>query len=563
MAKVVKSSLANLGLCLVIFLPISFPIGPSAQSSSHPSKAASRSETPTPKLTPEQERGLRLLNGVVGESAGLQPNMHAFVLWQASYAYTELDPKHAEKLSRDVFMATQTIEDAPESDRCGAPGTAGDIKSWIQQRVLYDMVRRDQLKEIKQLLPQATPTVRNEITAELVRYYESKKDLIHAETLLSTLADSDRYPFGVAANLVAAFGPESSADRMNIFNQALNNFERHSAQTSVGGDDIGTFIERTWKDVPPGVALEAIDKVLDTTKDNDSQSHYSMSSAKGSVVLNSAYALRLFQLLPILEQLDSANAEGLLREQTDVAEQLKPYPGGMQSLQSQSTTLSYGGIAAGGSGLRNAAAEQQISAQMQDRVEDVLAKADTDPAGALAAALTLPVHGTSESSSPRSDALLGIAEKSAAKQLSVSKSALDELSTIQDELTSQEMIGIDRLPALYLKMGDVDAAKKAVEILVKAAGKVYEHDTDTTDPNKAFKGAWPSTDLWAKAIREGAKISPMLPEEIIYGLPDPEIAAFEKVAFASALIGRATIDTPISVADCRKHGASFRTSSSR
>jgi hypothetical protein len=562
MAKVVKSSLVNLGLCLAISVPISFPIGLSAQSSSHPSKAASRPGTSAPKLNPEQERGLQLLKGAVGESAGLQPNMHAFVLWRASYAYTKLDPKHAEKLSHDAFMTTQTIEDAPESDRCGAPGTAGDIKSWIQQSVLYDMVHRDQLKGIKQLLPQATPTVRNEITAELVKYYESKKDLIHAEMLLSTLADSDRYPFGVAANLVTAFGPESSADRMNIFNQALNNFERHSAQTSVGGNDIGIFIDRTWKEVPPGLALEAIDKVLDTTKDNDSQSHYSMSSAKGSVVLNSAYALRLFQLLPILEELDNAKAEALLRDQTEVAEQLKAYPGGMQSLRSQSTTLSYGGIAAGGSGLRNAAAEQQISAQMQDRVEDVLAKADTDPAGALAAALTLPVHGTSESSSPRSDALLGIAEKSAAKQLSVSKSALDEFSTIQDQLTSQEMIGIDRLPEVYLKMGDVDAAKKAVEILVKAAGKVYEHDTDTADPNRAFKGAWPSTDLWMKAIREGAKISPALPEEIIYGLPDPEIAAFEKVAFASALVGRAMIDAPVLVADCRKHGTSFRTSSS-
>ena len=125
------------------------------------------------------------------------------------------------------------------------------------------------------------------------------------------------------------------------------------------------------------------------------------------------------------------------------------------------------------------------------------------------------------------------------------------------------MIGIDRLPELYLKMGDVDAAKKAVEILVKAAGKVYEHDTDTADPNRAFKGAWPSTDLWTKAIREGAKISPMLPEEIIYGLPDAEIATFEKVVFASALVGRAMIDAPVLVADCRKHGTSFRTSSSR
>ena len=404
MAKVVKSSLVNLGLCLAISVPISFPIGLSAQSSSQSSKAASRSETPAPKLNPEQERGLRLLKGAVGESAGLQPNMHAFVLWRASYAYAKLDPKHAQKLSHDAFMATQTIEDAPESDRCGAPGTAGDIKSWIQRSVLYDMVHRDQLKGIKQLLPQATPTVRNEITAELVKYYESKKDLIHAETLLSTLADSDRYPFGVAANLVTAFGPESSADRMNIFNQALNNFERHSAQTNLGGDDIGIFIERTWKEVPPGLVLEAVDKVLDATKDNDSESHYSMSSVKGSVVLNSAYALRLFQLLPILEELDSAKAEGLLREQTDVAEQLKAFPGGMQSLQSHNTTLSYGGIAAGGSGLENAAAEQQISAQIQGRVEDVLTKADTDPAGALAAALTLPVHGTSESSSPRSDA---------------------------------------------------------------------------------------------------------------------------------------------------------------
>jgi hypothetical protein len=560
MAKVAKSLLVDLGLCLAISLPVSFPMGQSAPSSSRPSKATSRSETPAPKLSPEQERGLRLLHAVIGESAGLQPNMHAFVLWRASFAYTELDPKQAERLSRDAFMATQTIEDAPESDRCAPPGTAGDTKSWIQQRVLSDMVHQDQLKAIEQLLPQATPSVRNEITAELVRHYESKKDLIHAETLLSTLADSDRYPFGVAANLVIAFGPESSADRMNIFNQALNNFERHAAQTSFGDDDIGTFIERTWKGFPPGVALEAIDKVLDATKDNDSQSHYSMSSAKGSVVLNSAYALRLFQLLPILEELDSAKAEALLREQTDVAEPLKAYPGGMQSLQSQNTTLSY---ATGGSGLGNAAAQQQISAQMQDRVEDVLTKADTDPAGALATALTLPVHGTFESSSPRSEALLGIAEKAAAEKPSVSKSALDEFSTIQDQLTAQEMSGIDRLPELYLKIGDVDGAKKAVDILVKAAGKIYEHDTDVDDPNTAFKGSWPSTDLWGKAVRTAAKISPELAEGIIAGLADAEIAAFEKVAFASALVGRATIDAPVLVADCRKHGARFRTSSSR
>ena len=556
----VESSLVNLGLCLAMSLPISIPTGQSAPSSSQPSKAASRSETSEPKLNPEQERGLRLLNAAVAESTGLQPNMHAFVLLRASYAYTKFDSKRAEKLSRDAFMATLSIDNPPETDSCGAPGSAGDIKSWIQERALHDMVHRDQLKEVEQLLPQATPSVRNEITAELVRYYESKKDLRSAEALLSTLADSDRYPFGVAANLFTAFGPESSADRINIFNQVLNNFERHAGQTGFGGDDIATFIESTWKDVPQGLALEAIHKVLDATKEDDSQSNYSVTSVKGSVVLNSTYALRLFQLLPILEEIDSAEAEALLRDQTNVAEQLKAYPGGMQSLQSQNTSLSYG-VGGVGSSVGNEAASQQISAQMRNRVESVLAKADTDAAAALATALTLPVHEKVERSSPRSDALLGIAEKAAAKKPSVSKSALDEFSTIQDQLTPQEMTGIDRLPELYLKIGDIDGAKKAVDILVKAAGKLYEHDTDTDDPNTAFKGSWPSTDLWGKAIRAAAKLSPALPEGLIAGLQDAEIAVFEKVALGTALVGGATIDAPTLVADCRKHGASFRTSS--
>jgi hypothetical protein len=178
MAKIVKRSLVKLRICLALSLPISLLMGQSAPSSPQPPKPATRPGTPALKLTPEQERGLRLLNAAVAESGGLQPNMHAFVLWRASYAYAKVDSKHDEKLSRDAFMATLTIEDPPESDHCGAPGSAGDIKSWIQERVLYEMVHRDQLKEIEQLLPQATPTVRNGITAELVRYYESKKDLI-------------------------------------------------------------------------------------------------------------------------------------------------------------------------------------------------------------------------------------------------------------------------------------------------------------------------------------------------------------------------------------------------
>jgi hypothetical protein len=229
---------------------------------------------------------------------------------------------------------------------------------------------------------------------------------------------------------------------------------------------------------------------------------------------------------------------------------------------SENTSLSYG-ISVDGSGIADAAAEQPIEAQMQERIAEILKRADTDPLGALASAVTLPVHGPSESSSPRSEALLGIAETTAARKASVSKSALDSFSTIEDQLTPQEMSGIDRLPELYLKMGDVDGARKAVDILVKAAVKTYEKDTDADDPNKAFKGQWPSTDLWRKAIKDAAKISPGLPEEIIAGLQDAEIAALEKVAFASSLVGGSATEAPLMVSECTKHGGSYRDPSTR
>ena len=106
-------------------------------------------------------------------------------------------------------------------------------------------------------------------------------------------------------------------------------------------------------------------------------------------------------------------------------------------------------------------------------------------------------------------------------------------------------------------------SSKAVDILVEAGNKTYEKDIDADDPNKAFKGAWPSTDLWRKAIQQAAKISARFPEEIIAGLQDPEIATFEKVAFASALMGGSAIDAPFLVSDCRKNGASYRVCSTR
>lgn len=510
------------------------------------------------KLTSEQERGLRLLKSAESGAAGLQPDMRAFVLWRAAYAFTKVDAKKGDSVAQDSFIASEAIEDPTDSNQCGAPGSAGDIKSWVQERVLTEMIRKEKIPEAEELLPSATAHVRTQVTTQLVRHYIGKKDFARALIFLSQLADAPQYPFPAAADLLSSFGPEQSGDRMTIFNQALNNFQQHGDSESLTMDDIGGFVEKTWTYVPSGLVLEAIDKVLEQAKSEESNSHYSMVSDTGGIALKSPYELRLFQLLPVLEELDKEKADSLLRDDTEMQAQLKKYPKGLASLNSNGAVYSYGitdGDAPTGAG-RGA---PQVEAQMMHRIHDVTKEAEKDPAQALADALGLPLQGQGPMhQSPRVQALMAIAQSAAKGKPSIAKSALDEIIKVEDQLTAQEIAVAANLPMIYIGLGDDEAAKKAIKAMVKAAEKLYARDTDDDDPNKAFKGTWPSADLWRKCVQAAAKISPPLAEEIITEIPDPEIAAAQRVAFASSLLG--ALGEPMIVSDCRKNWAGFTTS---
>jgi hypothetical protein len=308
--------------------------------------------------------------------------------------------------------------------------------------------------------------------------------------------------------------------------------------------------------VPPALVLEAIDKVLEQTKSQESHSHYSMASAEGNVALKSPYELCLFQLLPVLEELDKDKAESLLRDDAEVQAQLKKYPKGMESLTSQGNMYSVGITDDNSAKAAEGMAMQQVM-QIRQRMMEIAKESEKDPAQALADTLGLPVQGPSQDS-PRAEMLVEIAKGAAKKKPPVAKSALDEVLKIEDQLTPQQMARLANLPQIYLDLGDEDGARKALKPLLKAAEKIYAHDTDADDPNKAFKGTWPSADLWRKCVQTAAKISPALAEEIIGEIPDPEIAASARVDFAGSLL-RASGD-PLIVSDCRKNQSSYNVS---
>jgi hypothetical protein len=529
---------------------------PSAKSGT-PGAAPQATSAAQQKLTARQEQGLRLLKAAESQAAGLEADMRAFVLWRASYAYTTVDAKKAESVSKESFTASQAIDDPADPDQCGPIGSAGDIKSWIQERVLSEMVRKERIAEAEELLPQATEPVRNHITRDLVKHYVEKKDLAHAEALLSQLASSEEYPFDAAESLLVAFGPEQSADRMRIFTEALNNFEQHGSKAAIGQHDFGDFIVQVWKYVPSAVVLEAINKALEEAKLKESHSHYSMVSAKGGIALKSPYEFRLFQLLPVLEELDKDKAESLLRDDAELQAQLKKYPGGMAALNSDGGLYSYGIDDDDSPKAAEATADMQAGAQLSERLNRIQKETEKDPEQAFSDALGMPTSD-GRGASPRVGALMMVAQSLVKKNPRVAKSALDELWKSEDQWSLSQQSTMAELPKIYLDLGDEEGAKKALKSMLKAAEKLYAHDTDSDDPNKAFKGTWPSADLWRKCVQVAAKISPALAEEIIGEIPDPEIAASEKVAFAGSLLGAG--GEPVIVSDCRKNHSSYNVS---
>ncbi len=351
----------------------------------------------------------------------------------------------------------------------------------------------------------------------------------------------------------------STLEKVAIFSEGVNAYQRQGEPQTYGGsyDDFAGMVTRFWRDVPPAMAEDAIDQILAQAKvvdEGGNAPHLIFSGGAGTVALNSQYEYRLFQLLPVLQELDKAKAETLLRENPGLRPMLDHFPEGMQAVQPDfrmhppkpgeaapfSMSVSVGNrppVAV------NALAIQSRQ-EIQNKQKQISADAETNPRQAIAEAMSLPESMPSavpfggEGSSPRAEALLQIAQKVGKANSTVAKEALGALrkSLSQSPLLTQAKM-IDDAAAQYLEIGDEDGAGKTLKEAVQIAEKLYAKDSDTDDPNRAFKGGWPSTNQWRRCVQTEARFSPNTAEEIIAGIRDPEIATFEKIYFATSLLG--------------------------
>jgi hypothetical protein len=546
-------SLTNPVRCVLSLLLL--PLLCAAQSSltakgAAPAKPA-KATAPKPKLTPEQVRGLRLLKASEGEAAGLQPEMRAFVLWQVSHGYTKLQPEKSKATLLEALKVAESVEDSPPE---GCDWEVCRMKWYLRNHLLEELLRQDEVTghydDIEQMLPGMEAEEKAAITDRLILEYTEKDQIAKAQALLDQVGDESQYPYWAAEELMVH--DARAEDRLSIFDQAVSRF-RQDQDAPPQGSDLATMVMRFSHDLPSGTVLDAIDQILARAKDQDEEqkTRAGVNAVGGSVYFDSRYQLRLFQLLPVLEDLDKAKAEGLLRDNAEVSRALDKYPRGPQTMDPKSygdTPLPKGEYGTADvdvvqskdpAGAATEQAQDQEMARIEAQLEKVMGEAEKDPAQAYQDTQELPIKGPyGDTFPPRGQALASVARDGVKKDPDIAKKAMSDLRKMAadwDIALQARMLTV--VPNFYVEVGDMEEARSSIKELMKLADKLYARDVDSSDPNLLFKGVWPSTALWRRCVQFAAKISPEFAEEIVAQVPDVEIQTFERVNYGATLAG--------------------------
>lgn len=527
----------RLGICATLLLAVSLSWGQAVQQQDQVNRS-SRASVPA-KAQPTKEHlkiGRQMLEMAEASANGMDGGMRAYGLLEVAKAYSLTDKKKALTLLDEALQATHVLDNDQSQ---------WHTRNQLQEQILQAIVPLEPSKA-DELLDQVDPSARGRVLTALLGYYQKEKDWNRAISMIYRMAPEGAIPYEAVGEIMSNLPPDRSGDAVQLFVTALSSFKDHppaSGQMSFGLSDFPSLILSNWKSLPRETVLDAIEAVLTQAKEQEQQQNsgqnqqqpttVSMSSPSGAVQFGSIYEYRLFQLLPVLKQLDPSKAADLVKQSQAVSAALQKYPEGVNSVAPTHdangkrnygpTSFTIGGPGNGkpgpGAGMRSPFMMQQVSRIVQDAAKH--------PDDALANAATIP------DADLRVSAYMGIAGVCLKQHASVAQQALKKIMDGLDDidLTRQVML-VGNVAKLYLEMNDTDSAKTAIEKGMSVAEKAYKQDTNSDDPNTALKAYWPSANAYQGLLRQAAKISPAWSIELLKDIGDPDMKGLGEITLA-------------------------------
>jgi hypothetical protein len=487
-----------------------------------------------PKLSKEQElRVTKLLKCAEAGAATLDPASRII-------AYTEL-ARISEFRDHDKAKPLDLLDTALNACRDLQPEMANadwnrEVKTNLEMRVMQEMVSIAP-ERLDARVFDLSPDMRRTAAGLLVDYYTSHKLLDRAYDVVMRVAGDGEMPYATAIKLMQALKDRPDQLR-SLFVSSMESYENNGGQREFRmAQGFPEMIVEFHDRLSNQIVMQAIDDVLKQAKAHDESEqrkmNYSMSSQKGAVQFHSTYEFRLFQLAPILKQIDAGRAQLLLKDNEDVNTQLKKYPEGTSALvtnkdhpelgMSMSMTTDSGGKPGAG---YNGPSPIEL-----ERFQQVQADARKRPQDALANAALL-----------RPDLAIGAYESIAANNVSadpsIARSALSKAGDLMEKTPNDKDTALfEGLVGIYRQLGDTDNAKKAVEKWMDASDRLYKKDTDADDPNVAPKAYWPSTKSYRSLLKAAQELDPAWAESLLNGIQDDSIRVFLEITMVDTMLG--------------------------
>jgi hypothetical protein len=497
-----------------------------------------------------------IINSATANATALEPAMRSFVLDGVASALKKCDPGKVRKVLVDAFTASLEIPESEEQYEEqwgtyeGSPDplmitarTNLETKNQLQIAALTDLLAVDEPKA-ESLLPRSEPVVRQLLSLQIITKAAHARQFDKALSFLNQLGVGQGFPYGAATELLLLLPPERNVQKQEIFQRAMAS-DREAPTLLIGGDDFVSMIVRFWRHLPPAIALAAIRQVLDEAQSD--KSPITLRSASTSASFNSAYEYRIFELLPILRELDNAEAEKLLEASIQAKTQLERLPNGLQSLDPtiRDTPLKNGERseitgAIGAQDLGSLLQQANAADPNNSRVQEIVHMAEADPRRAIAAAANLP--NSAAQRDLRAEALIAIARTTMSNNSSAARDALEQMAaSLKDANTSSSKHDLNNYWAegidISTQIGEVALAQRLLKSGLDQAEELRETDADDNNPNIALKASWPSAFAFSRLISAALQIAPQTAVAAAKEVSDPELQMLCEIRLAYAGLG--------------------------
>lgn len=226
--------------------------------------------------------------------------------WQVGLGLVPIQPDTAFATYRTAWTTMQAA-DPKLLQQCDIAKYCS-IAGLLQQQLLSAMMESPgfdgHLRDIESLMVEEDAATRTSSISEMVSHLVEKPGSIpQAQRLLLTYADDKNFPYDAAIQLMEALRGKDAQAMASVFSEAAANYRQHGeSPEAVRQEDLATALLRFSQDIPRDQALDAVAEILSQARENSS--FVTAFTGSGNRHFDSLYEFRLYELLPVLRELD-------------------------------------------------------------------------------------------------------------------------------------------------------------------------------------------------------------------------------------------------------------------